>query len=352
MLERIKKKLTDEKDLCVVYLGGSITEGAGASAQDRRWASRIQAWLEENWPDTRWRSHNAGIGGTNSEFGVFRLQHDVLSQKPDLVFVEFAVNDYKTDGDQCRNAMEGIVRGIWTKLPETEIVFVLTATVKMEEECYRIGQVPESVIIHEQVASYYHIPVIHVGEELLEQIRREGAAPETYLPDGVHPNDRGHAVYYETIKEYLLKGIYGLARRPLPPPMGDLRYGNVRMLDAVKTAETDFCREAISLCGRYTGYISSNVPGQAGKVEFDGTGIGVYWMIGADSGIMEYRIDGGKMQAKSSWDTYALRFDRCNHCMLASGLAKGRHTLEFKVSEDKDEGSLGHFLRIAAFLVM
>ena len=93
MLERIKKKLTDEKDLCVVYLGGSITEGAGASAQDRRWASRIQAWLEENWPDTRWRSHNAGIGGTNSEFGVFRLQHDVLSQKPDLVFVEFAVND-------------------------------------------------------------------------------------------------------------------------------------------------------------------------------------------------------------------------------------------------------------------
>ena len=95
----------------MVYLGGSITEGAGASARDRRWASRIQAWLEENWPDTRWRSHNAGIGGDELEFGVLRLQRCPVRKASDLVFVEFAVNDYKTDGDQCRNAMEGIVRG-------------------------------------------------------------------------------------------------------------------------------------------------------------------------------------------------------------------------------------------------
>ena len=33
------------------------------------------------------------MGGTGSDLGVFRLQHDVLRQRPDLVFIEFAVND-------------------------------------------------------------------------------------------------------------------------------------------------------------------------------------------------------------------------------------------------------------------
>ena len=60
---------------------------------------------------------------------------------------------------------------------------------------------------------------------------------------GVHPNDRGHAIYYETIKRISAEGnLRSGLPSALPPPMGDLRYGNVRMLDAVKTAETDFCR--------------------------------------------------------------------------------------------------------------
>ena len=36
---------------------------------------------------------NAGIGATDSDYGCLRVQRDVLSQNPDLVIVEFAVND-------------------------------------------------------------------------------------------------------------------------------------------------------------------------------------------------------------------------------------------------------------------
>ena len=37
--------------------------------------------------------YNAGIGGTGSDFGITRLYDDVVSRDPDIVFVEFSVND-------------------------------------------------------------------------------------------------------------------------------------------------------------------------------------------------------------------------------------------------------------------
>ena len=358
MLEYLKKRLENREDVSVVYLGGSITEGAGASKTEKRWASLTQTWLEKSYPESTFTCYNAGIGGTNSEWGVFRLERDVLSHHPNLVFVEFAVNDYQTPHQQCLNAMEDIVRRIRSQDRETEIVLVLTAMYKMEEECYSRGERPESVRIHERVAAHYGLPVIHTGEALLKRIREDRVDPAAYLPDLVHPNDQGYQIYFTVVKHALEKMLAGAGEpqgereAKLPAPLGDLRYQDARVEDAGKLADTDFRKEAISLCGRYTGYISSDIPGTAGRVEFDGTGIGLYWMIGADSGKLCWSIDGGEKHVTSSWDTYALRFDRCNHFMLARELEPGHHVLEFSVADETEERSKGRFIRIAAFLIM
>jgi acyl-CoA thioesterase I len=34
-----------------------------------------------------------GIGGTGSQFAAFRLERDVFARKPDLVFIDFTIND-------------------------------------------------------------------------------------------------------------------------------------------------------------------------------------------------------------------------------------------------------------------
>jgi lysophospholipase L1-like esterase len=55
---------------------------------------------------------NAGIGDTDSQYGALRVQRDVLSYNPDLVVVEFAVNDNAGALGQLLNGdtYEGLVR--------------------------------------------------------------------------------------------------------------------------------------------------------------------------------------------------------------------------------------------------
>ena len=117
----------DRETLNVVYLGGSITEGAGASSNTLCWASLITEKLKERFPQKEIAAHNAGIGGTGSNFGLYRLQRDVCSYEPDLVFVEFAVNDRSEAKEYTQKHMEGIVRQLLA-LPKTPaIVFVYTS---------------------------------------------------------------------------------------------------------------------------------------------------------------------------------------------------------------------------------
>lgn len=118
-LWRAKKR----KHLTVAYFGGSITEGAGASSGDKTsWRARTTANLKALLPDVVVEEVNAAIGGTGSNLGAFRLERDVLSRKPDLVFVEFAVNDGGAGEEQTLSAMEGIVRHLRKIDPRCDIV--------------------------------------------------------------------------------------------------------------------------------------------------------------------------------------------------------------------------------------
>ena len=98
-------KLDAGEPVTIAYFGGSITEQNG-------WRIQSAELLKKLYPKAAIRSINAAIGGTGSDLGAFRLAHDVLRHKPDLVFIEFAVNDAGAKDDRVRKAVEGIVRQI------------------------------------------------------------------------------------------------------------------------------------------------------------------------------------------------------------------------------------------------
>lgn len=80
-------KLRAGDEVRVAYLGGSITETHDG------WRPQTTAMLSKKWPKTSIVEINAAIGATGSEIGVYRMERDVLKYAPDLLFVEFAVND-------------------------------------------------------------------------------------------------------------------------------------------------------------------------------------------------------------------------------------------------------------------
>ena len=74
--------------------------------------------LEKTYPEAHIKFHDAAIGGTPSKLGVFRMDRDVLPYKPDLIFIEFAVNDggkIKDFYDGYNEAKEKIIKELEEK---------------------------------------------------------------------------------------------------------------------------------------------------------------------------------------------------------------------------------------------
>ena len=70
MLEYLKKRLENREDVSVVYLGGSITEGAGASGTEKRWASLTQTWLEKSYPESTFTFSPFSVNHTLGRVGA------------------------------------------------------------------------------------------------------------------------------------------------------------------------------------------------------------------------------------------------------------------------------------------
>ena len=182
----------------VAFLGGSITCAPGW----RVWTSRA---IQERFPDTQFEFINAGIGGTNSTFGAFRLGRDVLGDGPvDLLFVEFAVNDsYERGPDNRRaRAMEGIVRQVRRLNPKTDLVFVYLLD-KPKFETLNAGEVPEPIQDHESVARHYDIPRVDLASVVAAGLNAGEYLWEDLFGDACHTKSRGGEVYGAFVREFL-----------------------------------------------------------------------------------------------------------------------------------------------------
>ncbi|MBS0208926.1 MAG: hypothetical protein JSS27_08240 [Planctomycetes bacterium] len=351
---RAIEKLKTKKSLTIGYLGGSITAGAGASdSRKTSWRALTTAWFQQQFPDATIKEVNAAIGGTGSDLGAFRCPRDLLAKDPDLVFVEFAVNDGGSAEQRVKRATEGIVRQILLANPWAEIVFVYTTT-KTLAPAYAQGELPKAVTYHHAIAQHYGIPEINVGRALVEQIAQGNGTWETLTTDGVHPNDAGYALYMKTIAEYLAahqRDTPAPGSTDLPDPLTNDPFSGAHMQDVTALYAPGWTKEEKSFAGHFPHYLACHEPGTELVHKFSGTTIGVFWLIAPDSGDIEWSIDDSPPQRLSSWDKYALKFTRANYAILSDSLPSGEHTLKIKVLGDKNAQSKGTWIRIAALLV-
>ena len=193
-------KLTTDKELKVAYFGGSVTWGTGGS-DGYCWRTATTEWFKNNFPDADVTEINAAWGGTGSYWGYFRIDDAVLSHNPDLVFIEFAINDVykKRKRMDATLYMEGIVNKIRNKNPNCDIVIIFIT----DKSVNRLGKEYEQLLGHKDVASHYGIPTIDVGRVLADEIERTGNEWTYYVSDFVHPNNTGYKLYADCISERL-----------------------------------------------------------------------------------------------------------------------------------------------------
>ena len=197
------------------FLGDSITEGVGASEYAR-------CYLEQFAAATGAICRNYGISGTR--IAKRRIPYDIpefdryyasrvpeMDPDADIVVVFGGTNDYG-HGDAPLGEMND--RTIWTyygalhvlftalieKYPAAQIV-VLTPLHRDDEE-KRTPTLKPFVDATRQVAEFYSLPVLDLWANYGIQ-PRVPVMKEMYVPDGLHPNDAGHAILANKLRAFL-----------------------------------------------------------------------------------------------------------------------------------------------------
>lgn len=198
----------------VGFLGGSITQGSLSSTPKTCYAYLVYRWWQETFPNANITYINAGIGGTGSQFGVARVEEDLLRFHPDFVLAEFAVNDDNTP--HCRETYEGLVR---------RILKSGAALLLMHNVCYDTGH--NAGEMHLPVARHYGVPCVSVKPTVYAALQRGELANRDITPDDLHPNDAGHALVAQLVC-HLLQKLHAAPTesdiKVLPEPMTPNRY--------------------------------------------------------------------------------------------------------------------------------
>ncbi|MBE5796676.1 MAG: SGNH/GDSL hydrolase family protein [Clostridiales bacterium] len=238
--ERIQRAIEKAKrgeQVTIAYLGGSITEGAQAQPQ----ATKCYAYLSAQrfadlfMPDPSQLNYvNAGISGTPSVLGITRLEQDVLSKRPDIVFVEFAVND--SNQPLYQGVYESMVRKLIASETQPAVILIFTFT----ENGYSCQ--PHM----QQVGKHYGLGMVSVRDAVQTQIILGKMKWSDYSGDYTHPNTAGHAFIADAIGYYFEQAAATAAAEPYEMPV-EARYGkafetlkNVREGDAAIVSAGSF----------------------------------------------------------------------------------------------------------------
>ncbi len=226
-MANVLSKAQNGEEITVAYLGGSITYGmtVAPNEPEKCWAYRSTEWLREQFPDATVNYINAGMSGTPSILGNARLERDVLAYDPDIVFVEFAVNDGNSSEYQV--AYDSLVRTLLTQDKDIAVVLLFTV-IESGHTCQEYMS---------KVGEQYGLPMISEPNSLGVEFADGRMAWTDYSDDQSHPNEAGHKIvtdfvtnYYENVIPYIAENV-GEVSKELPDPVYSKRYMNMHYVD-------------------------------------------------------------------------------------------------------------------------
>ena len=213
--------------LSVVFFGGSLTYSANASDPNVTGIRGLMAdYLRGRYPQARFVFHDAAIGGTGSLLGAFRLERDVLSHKPDIVFLDFLCNDGTDEPDLAPTcAYEYILRELIGRgIPVEQMFFTFRFWAGRDFD--PVKALPRRNA-YMRLAGAYGTPFGDVQLESLGRDLRSGKTTldEVWPLDGGHPCDFGYRYFFEAVKAGFERGVASgaVCRVPGKPVFGTMR---------------------------------------------------------------------------------------------------------------------------------
>ena len=196
-LKKVIDKAKAGEDVTIAFIGGSITQGAGAIPINTK-CYAYRTW--EKFKQTFGCGDNvhfvkAGVGGTPSELGMIRFERDVLKDGkvlPDLVVIEYAVND---EGDETKGrCYECLVRKALGLSEHTAVLLMFAVFANDWNLQDRLGL----------IGKRYELPMVSTLDAVVPQFYQkpgEGRVliKSQFFYDSYHPSNIGHEIMADCI---------------------------------------------------------------------------------------------------------------------------------------------------------
>ena len=330
--------------LTVGFIGGSITQGFSATDPEKCYAARTFGWLKKVFPNTEFDYVNAGIGATDSQFGAARVQEDLLQRLPDLVFVEFSVNDHSTP--HFCETYEGLVRQIYGSASAPAMVLI-------HNVYYDTGK--SAAYYHAQVGRHYDLPCISIQNSIYPAVAAGRLPAEKITADFLHPNDLGHELVASVITNFLEKVIHDKTQEPqeiFPAPLTENAYEHcVRLQYFNSTPEKSVFVEDMTpqrdITDIFRNGWSAGEKGAYLEFTFRGTGAAVQYRRVKDgpAPIATAVVDENPEMACVLDGTFDETWgDKMELATIAEHLSYGEHRVRIELTETHENDKAGFYL--------
>ena len=195
-LKAVISKMEKGEEVYIACLGGSVTEGECGGDYHQGYAYQFFDKLKQTYAKKTKGANlhfdGAGLSGTPSTLGLVRYQSDVvdvLGHVPDLLVIEFAVND---SGDFfCQRGFEALIRDALIQNDDTAVIALFS-----DAKSYK-NQQPNMI----PIARHYSLPMISIQDA----VENSGVAVDEnlFFNDYVHPKPAGHEVMADALMNLL-----------------------------------------------------------------------------------------------------------------------------------------------------
>ena len=194
-----EKTLTDLRNGCnvtIVAYGDSITAGY---AVRRGFPTFWKEMLVQKYPGVRIELINSGISGDTTMDGLARLDWAVLSYEPDLVTINFGINDcvYGLGVEEFEANLVEMIRRIRSG-PASEILLLSSQPLETPPYDRLVLGYYQAI---ERVAKEMDVGFVNVYGAWMERVRQGTPLSSLIIPGLDHPNEAG----YRIIAEELMK---------------------------------------------------------------------------------------------------------------------------------------------------
>ena len=198
----LKKTWPANRTINLVFHGHSVPSGYFKTPDVRTLEAYPQQVLREikrMYPTAVVNVIVTAIGGENSEQGEKRFSREVLIHRPDVLFIDYALNDRRIGLDKGRQATEKMIRKAQKKkIP----VILLTPSPDVGVDITAAGNILEQFAMQIRgLAQQYNIGLADSYESFKARVAR-GDDIQMYMSQSNHPNEQGHALIASEVLKY------------------------------------------------------------------------------------------------------------------------------------------------------